>query len=249
MKKNLFFALSLVMGIILLAGCLSLSTTKTVEQPQEETKGGNVQKKDVSEERKLTGVLVDSKTSAKDDKMPTWLEKYLYENGLRSIEKGMPDFADATVFVGEQKGTNLQGIEEWGNIFSANELISTRLETNFAIIAAGAGAGSGGDTRRDAPPANFEKYMSGLRKLASETTFYGARKEADWWGKYRDYKSDGKTVDREEYRFYVLYTMDKTLFDRQLSKLFSDAADATYTNTPEKNQAIEMVNNFWKSLQ
>ena len=82
--------------------------------------------------------------------------------------------------------------------------------------------------------------------MATDATYYGARKETDWWGKFRYYKSDGKTVDREEFRFYILVSMDKPIFESQLNKMLSDAASA-YTNTAEKNRAIEMVRNAWNA--
>jgi hypothetical protein len=121
------------------------------------------------------------------------------------------------------------------------------LRTHFDDQRIAAQTGSGGSTQSGAERANFDTYLEGLVKMSTNATFSGARQEANWWGKYRDYKSDGKTVEREEYRFYIMYTMEKKMFLSQLEKLLADAADATYTNTAEKNRAIEMVRNSWNS--
>jgi hypothetical protein len=245
MKKYLFFALSFAAGMIL-AGCLSLSTTKTVDQPQAETAPPPPEMKEEYVSEKPERILVDSKTKPFGIPTPDWVANYI-ATGKSAVER-MPEYKEMTVFVGEETGTNLQGLQAWGNNFSANFLISSRLTNSFDSTAKGAGAGATGSTTSGAPPANFENYIETLKKNTTNATFHGAAKESDWWGKFRIYKNDGKTIEREEYVFYILVTMDKPDFESQFKKLLSDAASATYSNTPERNRAIDLVRNGWNSL-
>jgi hypothetical protein len=232
MKKGFWFTLLvLVLALVMMAAC-----TSAPQSPQ---------MKDEYVSDSVEGVLMDSKTKALGVPVPEWVTTYLV-NGMSAVER-MTAYKDLTVFIGEETGTNLQALQAWGNNFSANMLISQRLKTKFESTARGGQAGSTGSTTSGAPPANFDNYMEAVLEASTRATFSGARKENDWWGKYRYYRSDGKTVDREEYRFYILVTMEKTVFDRQFESLLSGAASATYSNTEERNRAIDLVRKSWAS--
>jgi hypothetical protein len=230
-KRFCFTAMASVLALVMMAACASAP-----QSPQ-------IRDEYVSDV--VDGILMDSKTKSFGVPVPEWVATYGV-NGMSAVER-MTAYKDLTVFIGEETGTNLQALQAWGNTFSANALISQRLKTTFESTAKGAQAGSTGSTTSGAPPANFDNYMEAVLEAATKATFSGARKENDWWGKYRYYRGDGKTVDREEYRFYILVTMDKTVFDRQLESLLAGAAGATYSNTEERDRAIDLVRKNWSS--
>ncbi|WP_304224172.1 hypothetical protein [Gracilinema caldarium] len=176
-------------------------------------------------------VVIDHKTMALGGSIPDWLEVYMNGGGLRDIE-ALPKYKDVFVFVGEDSGTNLNALRQWATGFSVAQdmarLVSTRVQARFA----GAAAGS--------PDDEYGRYFENVVKTASDATYSGARKEADFWVLKRYFKDDGKTVDREVYDYYVLVTIDKETLKKQIENVLN-GVKPDKPLTKEQQTAVDRV--------
>jgi hypothetical protein len=77
-------------------------------------------------------------------------------------------------------------------------------------------------------------------KTASDATYSGARKEADFWVLKRYFKEDGKTVDREVYDYYVLVTIDKETLKKQIENVLN-GVKPDKPLTKEQQTAVDRV--------
>ncbi len=161
---------------------------------------------------------------------PAWVEAAL--NGPQAVEK-LPDYKDQYVVVVDVTGRSLDGIQlAAANLDAATE-ISRYLSLRVKDIFAGAQVGD-----KD----KIETYMERAVKSVSDASFSGFSKAQDWWVQIRWYKpEDPKTFDHDEYRYLALYTIDKSVLKQQLDKILSDAATAEQQMTPDKQKAIDLV--------
>jgi hypothetical protein len=106
--------------------------------------------------------------------------------------------------------------------------ISTRVQAKFA------GAQVGDKTK-------VESYFENVVKVTTDANFTGFSQEADWWVQIRWYKTDGK-VDREEFRYLILFTIDKALLDKQISDILNKANKVDPPKTEDEQKARDLVN-------
>ncbi len=149
-------------------------------------------------------VVLQHRGSSRGVDAPEWVRVSL--EGAAAVE-AMDEFEGKYAVVLEESGSDLRGVEMWAQNFSAPaqiaQQVSTRVEQRFAGAAAG---------EVDA----IETYMENVVKTMSEAEFSGFRRAGEWWVQYRWYEADRTTVDRDEYRYTVLYTIDRDLLDRQV---------------------------------
>ncbi len=149
-------------------------------------------------------VVLQHRGSSRGVDAPEWVRVSL--EGAAAVE-AMDEFEGTYAVVLEESGSDLRGVEMWAQNFSAPaqiaQQVSTRVEQRFAGAAAG---------EVDA----IETYMENVVKTMSEAEFSGFRRAGEWWVQYRWYEADRTTVDRDEYRYTVLYTIDRDLLDRQV---------------------------------
>jgi hypothetical protein len=144
----------------------------------------------------------------------------------------MSAYRDKYVFVGEDTGTNLNALRQWSSGFSVaqdlSRMVSRRVQDRFA----GAAAGS--------PDDAYGRYFENVVKSSSDATYTGARKETDFWLLKRYFNADGKTVNREEYEYYVLVSIDKATLERQINDVLN-GVNADTPPTREQATAYDRV--------
>lgn len=217
MKK--IFICSIIVVTVTLAGCASKPKGASGQLPAPEY----VEKTEAYE-------VLDHKTKAVGQDVPEWVTRYISE-GLLGVE-GMPQYKEKYIFIGEDSGTNLNALRQWSTGFTVaqdfSRMVSTRVQARFA----GAAAGS--------PDDAYGRYFENVVKNSSDATYHGARKETDFWLLKRYFQSDGKTVDREVYDFYVLVSIDKPILERQINDILN-GVQADRAPTREQASAIERV--------
>ncbi|HOJ99641.1 MAG TPA: hypothetical protein PLW34_08775 [Termitinemataceae bacterium] len=216
--KRLVFAVLAVLAVGIFIGCAS-QPAATPEKPAEvPQKGPNY-------------VVVDHKTMALGGTIPEWLEVYMNGGGLSDIE-ALPKYKDFYCFVAEDNGTNLNALKQWATGFSVTQeiarMVSTRVQARFA----GAAAGS--------PDDEYGRYFENVVKAASDASYSGARKEADFWVLKRYFKPDGKTVDREVYDYYVLVVINKDTLKQQIDAVLN-GVKPDKPLTKEQQTAVDRV--------
>jgi len=216
--KKIYVAMAVALVALSVAGCASKPAVVQETKEQVPAKGPNY-------------VVIDHKTMALGGAIPEWLEVYMNGGGLRDIE-ALPKYKDVFVFVGEESGTNLNALRTWATGFSVAQdmarLVSTRVQARFA----GAAAGS--------PDDEYGRYFENVVKTASDATYSGARKEADFWVLKRYFKDDGKTVDREVYDYYVLVTIDRETLKKQIENVLN-GVKPDKPLTKEQQTAVDRV--------
>lgn len=167
--------------------------------------------------------------------LPGWVAVAL--QGPKAVEK-LPDYKNDYVVVVDTVGKDLEGTKMAASLLNAQTEVSRYLSTRVKETFAGAQVGD-----KD----KIETYMERVVKSVSEVQFSGFQKAAEWWVEYRWYKDAFKwSVDRDEYRVFQLYTIDKQLLQTQLQKILDDASKAEPQMTADKQKAIDLVN---QSLQ
>jgi len=174
--------------------------------------------------------VIDHKTLALGQEVPEWVLAYITD-GVVGVES-LPRYEGKFVFIGEDTGTNLNALRQWATGFTVaqdlSRLVSTRVQAKFA----GAAAGS--------PDDEYGRYFENVVKSASDASYTGARKETDFWLLKRYFKEDGETVDREEYDYYVLITIDQEVLKRQIEDVLN-GVEPDKPLTREQQTAVERV--------
>ncbi len=165
--------------------------------------------------------IVDHKNATLGGDVPAWAS--MDEGDLEQD----PKFEKFYVFRFEENGKSLDGVRTWANNFAAQseiaKLINTRVQQKFA------GAQVGDKDK-------VESYFENVVKTLADAKISGYRKFGDYWVLKRYLKPDG-SPDREEYVYYVLYTIEKGTLD----KLIQDAIAGTAAKTEEEKTAQQRV--------
>lgn len=158
---------------------------------------------------------------------PPWIEKSLY--GMAEVEKLYPD---KYALVVDETGTNLDGLISWANNYSANNEIIKRINLRVQSKFAGALAG-------DKDKVGI--YQEAVSKSVAEGTVNGFKKEADWWVQLRWFKPDKPSqMDREEFRYLVLYVIPKDMMDQKIQEAL-DGVVKQKPPSPEQATAMDKV--------
>jgi hypothetical protein len=226
MKKNLFFALSLVMGFILLAGCLSLSTTKTVEQPQEEgAKSGAGTSKSATGgvTRVADFTLTDWQGASFGRDIPAWV-------GLDkpTMIKDNQEFKDKEVYPYFGEGGDLDLLRASARV-QAFDIISTQLEASVITGAGGFLEGQKGDSIET---AKKNEAVKNIAAIVAKNCVSGFTIDREFW-ENRKYPDGTASV-----AYYAIYAMSAEALKRNMNR----ATGNLDPKTPEEREAIEAIN-------
>ena len=168
-------------------------------------------------------VIVDHKTMDFGGKVPQWITRTTSE-----LENN--DYPDHYVFLVDQVGKDLQGIELWAKNFSAASDIARMVETRVEDKFVGAAAGD---------MDGLEGYMEQVVKSTSNARYSGVRTEDSFWIKKR-YNED----ETEEYRYVFLITVPREQIDAAIQRAFDETEKP---KTEEKQTAVNRVKDAFKS--
>jgi hypothetical protein len=139
--------------------------------------------------------------------LPPWLSEFIQRNGTRSVEE-LPDYKGKYVIIGQASGSGLQQVETWAKNFDAQQQIGATIETRVASVF---------KAHENLLPGDADakrRYDNAINTLV-RATYTGARQEADWW-LHQKITEKGKEPETR-YTSYVLYTIDKTVLNQQIS--------------------------------
>ncbi|MFP4643310.1 MAG: hypothetical protein ACLFM0_03025 [Spirochaetales bacterium] len=178
---------------------------------------------DPSDEAVQPFVVLEHRGSSRGVDAPEWVRVSL--EGAQAVEQ-MDEFEDKYAVIVEETGEDLRGVEMWAQNFSAPAQIAQRVSTRVEQRFAGSAAGEVDE---------IDTYMENVVKTLSDAQFSGFSRAGEWWVKYRWYEEDRETVDRDEYRYMVLYTIDRDVLDRQVDSAIS-AAEAEMQEPETENE-------------
>lgn len=183
-----------------------------------------------------TLVLEHKGTALGINELPVWVETYV-SGGITGLEK-LADYKDSYCFVAETTATNLDAGQAWVSGFSIPQDIARNVASRIDALFTGAASGS--------PEGEYGTYFENIVKAASNTTYSGARKTNDWWVLVRTYDPDVKKKYSDEYRIYILYTIEKDLLDRQVLNVI-ETIEKTDAGNAEQQKAVSAVKDIMAS--
>lgn len=184
-----------------------------------------------------TEVLEHKGTALGVNQLPVWVETYISE-GILAVEK-LSSYDGSYCFIGEEAGSNLDALQVWVSSFDVPSEIAASVSTRVNALFTGAASGS--------PDGEYGTYFENIVKSTSSASYSGARKVNDWWILTRRYDPDQKKKYEDEYRCYVLYTIDKDLLDRQVLEMMDKVAAETEGSTEAQKSAFDNVRTIMAS--
>ncbi|MBR5866298.1 MAG: hypothetical protein IKZ04_00150 [Spirochaetaceae bacterium] len=184
-----------------------------------------------------TEVLEHKGTALGINELPVWVETYV-STGVTGLEK-LSDYQGSYCFVGEETGTNLDAVQTWAATFDVSREIAAAVASRVDSLFTGAASGS--------PDGDYGTYFENIVKASSNANYSGARKINDWWILIRRYDPDAKKRYTDEYRVFVLYTIEKDILDDQILNMIDKVASETVGTTDAQQTAINNVKTIMKN--
>ncbi|MDA8410780.1 MAG: hypothetical protein M0001_10345 [Treponema sp.] len=220
--KKLFLVAATVSALVIVASCASAPPPKQPELVVKSPPYDILQTK---------GTLLGMNDS------PSWVIADL-QGGEKAVEK-LPDYQKDYVVVVGVTGKDLEATQMAAGLLDAQTQVANYLSRRVKETFSGAQVGD-----KD----KLETYMERVVKSVSEVQFSGFQKAADWWVQLRWYKDQNKRkIDHDEYRVFQLYTIDKDVLQTQFDKILADAGKTEAQMTPDKQKAMDLVNQAMKS--
>jgi hypothetical protein len=211
--KSTKIALTAALAVCLvLAGCASKKPTEA---------------KELTGSRK-TEILQHKGTTLGVNELPVWVETYV-ATGITGLEK-LSDYNGFYCFVGESSGKNLKAVQTWASDFEVSQAVAENVRSRVNAKFVGSETGKSGDT--------YGNYFEGIVDRVADASYSGVRRINDWWVLARKWDANNRASD--EYQVYVLYTVEKGVFDQQVLQQIDNAVRAT-PSTSEEQQAIANV--------
>jgi hypothetical protein len=166
--------------------------------------------------------LINHQDAAAGKDIPEWVDLFL-EQGAGAVE-GMEAFSGRYVFIGVNRGNNSKALAQWAEAFTAAQdfprLAAVRIEQRLIRAAS------------LYPDDEYGEFFETLVKNASDAAYSGAVKEADFWILRRLHEDSSPR--REQYDFFILVTIEKTLFQAQVRGMMNNMSPAV---PPTRDQA------------
>jgi hypothetical protein len=148
------------------------------------------------------------------------------------VEK-LSDYRDQFVVVVDVTGKDLEATRMQAELLNAQTEVARYLSLRVKETFSGAQVGD---------KSKIEDYMERVVKSVADVRFSGFQKAADWWVQYRWYKDQNKRrVDRDEFRVFQLYTVNRDLLSEQLDRILENEASKEPAMTADKQKAMGLA--------
>jgi hypothetical protein len=160
--------------------------------------------------------------------IPPWVEAHLGGEPLEALW----GYEGKYLFIAENSGPNDRLLRQWAENFSPLQdfprLAAMRIELRFTRAALGY------------PDDEYGVFFPLMIRAASDGVYEGVEREADFWIQRWLLGEDGMPADQEEYRFLILVSVDKFLFERRVHDMLGQIAPDP-SPTREQAAAIRRV--------
>ena len=172
-----------------------------------------------------TPEVIDYKGKALGSEIPGWV-KAVSDGAIRKVYKSLEiDQSEDKIFVIYNTGKDLDFLKIWTDQIDARAEVVNAIETTIAQTVE-----SELKTANVNDAATKEKKARIYSASMTNLTLNGLMKEADYWIKTRTPKVDVKTPEKTsdydiEYTYYVVFSINKANFDRQMKAAMDDVPD------------------------
>lgn len=168
--------------------------------------------------------VIDYKGKALGSEIPAWV-KAVSDGAIRKVYKSLElDMSEDKIFILYNKGNDLDFLKVWTDQIDARAEVASSIEQTVAQTVESELNARQADTQTKERKAKI--YSASMTNL----TLNGLIKEADYWIKTRTPKTDVKNPEKAsdydiEYTYYVVFSIDKSKFDRQVNAAMDDVPD------------------------
>ena len=217
-----------IMGLVAVLAVLCLFTSCASKDSDPEAKELEGTVKTVVLEHKGTALGVNL--------LPVWVETYIYE-GITGVEK-LKDYQDKYCFVAEEISGNLNAGLAWAEGANMPQTIARNVSNRVESIFSGAASGD--------LDGEYNTYFESIIKSITEIDYSGAKEAGEWWVLVRRYDPDVRKKYTDEYRIFLLYTIDKDYLDMQIMNAIEKSAKE-YSNDESKSEVVNSVKEILKA--
>jgi len=161
--------------------------------------------------------------------IPAWLRSFL-SGGIEAVEK-LDAYSNKYVFIGINEGANISPLKKWIEYYTVTQdfpmLAASRIEKRMYLTAS------------MYPDDEYGAFYEAMIHNAYNAVYPEAVKEDNYWIKT---KSENAGESSENYKFFVLITIDKILMQSIIRNMMTQtAADAAMTNV--QNISVNRLRN------
>jgi len=186
-----------------------------------------------------TWQIIESQGGSGESGIPPWVRFYL--NGdIRDIES-LDTYSGKYVFVGENRGDNFSGLQQWANGFSIAQdlprLIAQRVERRLT------------DSAALYPDDEYGGYFANMIKKAADGEYAGCVREQTFWVKKKvTQRIDGEDPETppeyivfDRYEFFILISIDKEVLQQKIQGMMA-SIKTSESPTREQAAAVKKIN-------
>ena len=173
--------------------------------------------------------ILEHKGTAWGIPQPEWVGEVQGTSNQKTLQKALS--IDKHIWIVPKSGKNLDFIKTWADQVDARAEIAASIKQEIADFV---GATMTGDA--DEVEEKIERYSA----RAEMVTLVGLNKETDWWSKTRT-RLDAKSDYTEQYNYFVVYSLDEDLYQKQIKNAFQDLNDDTVAQLIEHLMNYTMV--------
>ena len=170
--------------------------------------------------------ILEHKGTAWGIPQPEWVGEVQGTSNQKTLQKALG--IDKHIWIVPKSGRNLDFIKTWADQVDARAEIAASIKQEIADFV---GASLTGD--RDEVDEKIERYSA----RAEMVTLVGLNKETDWWTRTRSRLTPDADYT-EQYNYFVVYSLDEALYQKQIKNAFHDLNDDTVA------QLIEHLMNY-----
>ena len=167
--------------------------------------------------------IIDYQGLALGSQIPDWVIA-IADGSQKRVRKSLDIPNSKQIFILQNKGTILESLKVWTDQVDARAEIASSIEQTVAQTV---------QTEMEvyqSDKASMEKSAKIYSATMTNVTLNGLTKEDYYWIKTRTPKVDIKNPKlpsdyNEEYTYYVVYTLDKDLYERQIAQAMDDIQD------------------------
>ena len=183
-----------------------------------------------------TVVLEHKGTALGVNVLPVWIETYINE-GITGVEK-LKTYEGKYCFIAEEISNNLNAGLAWAEGVNMSQTIARNVATRVESMFTGASSGS--------LDGEYNTYFENVVKTITDIDYSGAKEAGEWWVLVRRYDNDVRKKYTDEYRIYLLYTMDKEYLDMQIMNAI-EAVEKENAVSSDKSVVIDNVKEILKT--
>jgi len=227
MKKK-YFATACLLIIFILSSCVGRKAVNYFPVPDS----------GISKDEEIISIDVGNIIQTKGGstrQIPAWLRSFL-NGGIEAVEK-MDAYSNKYVFIGINEGENITVLNKWVDFYTVAQ--------DFPMLAAARIGKRMYLTATLYPDDEYGAFYEAMIHNAYNAEYPDAVKEDNYWIKT---KSENAEAPSENYKFFVLVTIEKMLMQTNIRNMMTKAiADVTMTAI-QSNSVNRLRNAFFEGF-